>query len=334
MKILFVGHLSEGQTSLDRLRSLRRLGQEVVPFDLTRFESGHRLLRSAQARWQPRVLLKDLNDQLVALKSDLRDLDCVWVDKGVWIFPETLEALRDATGCRLVHYTPDSQIISNRSRFFLESIPIYDLFITTKTFELDDYRRLSARRVKLVLQGYCPVRFSSPQPQPEFAHDVGFISAFKPNYGRIIRELSESISDIGVWGPRWRRASLMRRVPKRVVKGDAIWGVTYVNALASFRIGLGLLAKYIPEQHTTRTFEIPAAGSFLLAERTAEHQALFQEGLEAEYFETSEELVSKVKYYLEHEGARARIAERGRERCLRSGYDNDSILSNILREIA
>ena len=124
----------------------------------------------------------------------------------------------------------------------------------------------------------------------------------------------------------------MGRVPGSVVKGDGLWRADYVNALASFRIGLGLLSKYIPEQHTTRTFEIPAAGSFLLAERTAEHQNFFQEGEEAEFFESSAELASKAVFYLSNDSARRRIAARGRERCRRSGYDSDSLLQRVFME--
>jgi spore maturation protein CgeB len=118
-----------------------------------------------------------------------------------------------------------------------------------------------------------------------------------------------------------------------MVGGDGLWGDDYVDALASFRIGLGLLSKYIPEQHTTRTFEIPAAGAFLLAERTFEHEGFFVEGREAEFFTSPGEMVSKAKFYLENEALRSRIAERGRERCRRSGYDTDSVLSRILKSI-
>jgi spore maturation protein CgeB len=73
---------------------------------------------------------------------------------------------------------------------------------------------------------------------------------------------------------------------------------------------------------TTRSIEIPACGAFRLAERTNEHLELFSEGKEVEIYETNKELLEKVTCYLIHEQERQRIAQAGRERCIRSGYSN------------
>jgi len=111
---------------------------------------------------------------------------------------------------------------------------------------------------------------------------------------------------------------------------NGIWGESYVRALASSRIALGLLSKRIPETTTTRSFEIPAAGTFMLAERTADHMALFDEGIEAEFFSTQEELRDKASFYLSHESAREKIAAFGRQRCLKSEYHSRDQLKKVL----
>jgi spore maturation protein CgeB len=92
------------------------------------------------------------------------------------------------------------------------------------------------------------------------------------------------------------------------------------KALQANKIALGLLHRANRDLHTSRSFEIPACGGFMLAERTAEHQEYFAEDREAVYFDTFDELMDKIRYYLRHDAARTRIAADGYRRCLHSGY--------------
>jgi spore maturation protein CgeB len=333
MRILYIGQLDSGGTCLDRMRSLQRLGHKVTGSDVCPFQSRFRLLRSAQWRLKPRLLLGSLNANLSTCVAKSGRFDLVWVDKGVWIFPETVAHLRNVCGGRAVHFTPDPQFLFHRSRHFVRSIPYYDYFVTTKVFEIRLYREAGARNVILSPQSFCPVRYAIPKPRLAFSADVGFVGHYERHYGMHLSALSTE-GAVQVWGNGWVRAGKRGQVPTQFVRGNGLWGTDYVDALASFKIGLGLLSKYIPEQHTTRSFEIPAAGTFLLAERTGEHQKFFEEGREAEFFGSPEELVSKARFYLSNDLARRRIAEGGRERCHRSGYDTDTVLSNVLREIA
>ncbi len=71
----------------------------------------------------------------------------------------------------------------------------------------------------------------------------------------------------------------------------------------------------------------------MLAERTDEHRGLFEEGKEAEFFESGEELVRKCRHYLDHEDQRARIAEAGLRRCRESDYSNAGRLSRVLQHL-
>jgi len=94
------------------------------------------------------------------------------------------------------------------------------------------------------------------------------------------------------------------------------------------------LRKICPDQHTTRTFEIPACGSLLLADRTQEHQDFFEEGKEAEFFDSPEELADKVRFYCTNEPARMAIAKAGYTRCVRGKYAYVDRLRSALDAIA
>jgi spore maturation protein CgeB len=71
----------------------------------------------------------------------------------------------------------------------------------------------------------------------------------------------------------------------------------------------------------------------MLAERTEEHESLFEEGKEAAFFSSDDELRDKARYYLAHEAERQRIAEAGRARCLKAGYSNRAQMQIILDEL-
>ena len=80
-----------------------------------------------------------------------------------------------------------------------------------------------------------------------------------------------------------------------------------------------------------RSFEIPACGAFMLAERTEEHLALFREDEEAVFFGTPEEMLDKVRYYLAHDEIRRRIAEAGHARVTAGGHTYLDRLREIVR---
>jgi spore maturation protein CgeB len=74
-------------------------------------------------------------------------------------------------------------------------------------------------------------------------------------------------------------------------------------------------------------------GGFLLGDRSDEHLEFFEEGKEAEFFDSPEEYLEKIDYYLGHETDRMRIAEAGYLRCMSSGYSYDDRLRSVLNEL-
>ena len=82
-----------------------------------------------------------------------------------------------------------------------------------------------------------------------------------------------------------------------------------------------------------RTFEVPACKGFFLGERTPTHQQLFEEGKEAEFFGSVDECADKIRFYLNNEAIRNRVAEQGYQRCLNSGYSLHRSVSRALQHI-
>ena len=137
---------------------------------------------------------------------------------------------------------------------------------------------------------------------------------------------------VKVWGDRWDEFQRKTR-GEFTVAGPSRYGDDYVKTICSFDINLCFLRKLNRDYQTQRSVEIPACGAFMLAERTAEHLALFEEGKEAEFFSSNEELLRKARYYLEHPVERRAIAQAGRERCLSNGYSYHERLKTMLDRV-
>jgi spore maturation protein CgeB len=109
-----------------------------------------------------------------------------------------------------------------------------------------------------------------------------------------------------LYGGYWdRQATLCRNY-----RGFAI-GRDYRLALGGTKIAINLVRRANRDGHVMRTFEIPACGAFMLADRTEEHLNMFEEDKEVILFSSIDEAIKKIKYCLEHNAERICVAQNG-----------------------
>ena len=84
-----------------------------------------------------------------------------------------------------------------------------------------------------------------------------------------------------------------------------------------------------------RCFEAPCAGAMLLTNRIKNDglYEIFEEDKHAVFYDNNEEMIEKIKYYLEHDEERERIAQAGHERVV-NHFTYYHSLKNILDHIA
>jgi spore maturation protein CgeB len=318
-----------------RRRALERLGHETLPVDYRPFvQSAGRFARRVQWRLRAGPVLRQYN---AALHTAVEGRPAMlWVDKGIFVDPDVLRAAR-ANGVRwLVHYSPDNYCLAqNDSRHLRAALPLYDVVVTTKTHNVEPLRRAGARRVLLSGNAYDPdthrpLELAAAERQA-LGCDVSFVGRWEREREALLGVLAAEPIRLSVHGPGWERMrhpALRACVTARPVLGDA-----YARTMAAAKIGLGLLSRLAADAITQRSVELPACGTFMLAERTDEHRAHFREDEEAAFFEGAAELVEKVHYYLAHESERRRIAAAGRRRCETSAYSYDARLRTILDDL-
>ncbi len=340
MRILYVGQLWNGGTCLQRMRALEDLGHDIMPVDTE--PDG---VRKIQKRIIYRIIRKlygplDIaNANRIIIQSFKREnFDVLWLDKALTIMPGTLEHVRRENRKTIISgYSPDYMGAKhNQSKRFIKSLPFYHVFITTKSYGVIELEKLGVPKVFFLGNAYDPHTHKpmeiSESEKVKFGGAVGFIGDYEVEREQFMYYLAQKGVPIRIWGPNWDRKHKLKH-PKLKIEGRELMGNDYATAICSFSINLAFLRKINLDQQTTRSVEIPACGGFMLAERTKEHLELFEEGKEAEFFSSKEELLEKVLYYLNHEEERDRISRAGRERCMKSGYSNQERLKIIIQHL-
>jgi spore maturation protein CgeB len=160
--------------------------------------------------------------------------------------------LRNVAG-KIVHFTPDTAFFANRSRHFEVGLEFYDLVVTTKSFEGDDYlRRVAADRLFITTQGY-DASLHCPSCEGKRAKVAAFVGLAEPDRESCIQELLEAGVPVRLGGQGWGRFLSQRgQHPSLEFLGERVFGENYAAAYSNAWIGLGLLSKRFPELHTTR----------------------------------------------------------------------------------
>ena len=306
MKILYVGQYSEGTTSKMRADSICKILEPAkfkvidthIPFYRT---TG--LLRSFGFRYKKGPLINKVNHFIISeLENENSNshYDLIWVDKAVFITKETTLYLSNLTS-KLIHFTPDPSFTFHKSEHFLESIQLYDFVITTKSYEMEYYIKYTdEQKVILSTQGFdkeIHTKGSSSENKSGFV----FIGHHEKEREEIIQLILDNGIPVKLAGIKWEKfAKKNRRNKYLTYLGKGIYGQDYVRTIAESKIAWGAISKWVPELHTTRTFEIPACGTALLTERNKETTTFFGED-EAIFYDTTGELINKVKHYYNHQ---------------------------------
>ncbi|RMG87724.1 MAG: glycosyltransferase family 1 protein [Chloroflexi bacterium] len=237
-------------------------------------------------------------------------------------------------GAVAAHYTPDLASAVHNSRHFESCLPLYDLYVTTKRYELEVYRAREANDVMFPWQG-SDNRFVEETACGRLAHrppDVVFVGHMEAHYVALLSRVRSVTKKVCVHGPGWENIAKQEIFWRGIASGP-VWGSGLPSALARGRIGLGLLSKRYPDAFTTRSFEVPAAATMLLGERTPDHLELFEEDREAVFFADEEELCDKLQFYLDNEAAGLKIAKAARARVL-SNYHWKHVLAPVVQRIS
>jgi spore maturation protein CgeB len=166
----------------------------------------------------------------------------------------------------------------------------------------------------------------------KYCHDIVFIGHFEDD-GRkeyIKYLLDDRGLDFHIYGTLWDRSKYTMEIRSHFGEIKPLYN-DYNLALNSVKIALVFLSKRNNDTYTRRCFEITAAKTFMLSQYTDDLDSMFKEGVEAEYFRDKEEMIDKIRYYLEYDDKREKIAKAGYKRLFRDGHEVTDRAGEILR---
>lgn len=333
-RVLSIGIHSPGSTSLMRAQKIQQLLEgwemDVIDTEIPTKQAA-RIWQSIGFRYKKGPLIGKVNSYILDNLKD-QHYDLIWVDKAIYLTKKTTQVLREHAD-KLVHFTPDPAFTFHRSKLFYDSMPLYDYMITTKSYEMEDFVRVMGSKDKVL---YATQGFDKNLHRPlvpwEQKSGVAFIGHHEAERVEPIEALLKAGIDVTLAGIKWEEFAKSHQCDNLHYLGNGVFGEEYVKALSSCLFAWGSVSKWIPEKHTTRTFEIPATKTALLTECNEELEGFFSDD-EVIYYDGTVDLVQKVKYYSEHKEELKTIIEKGYNNVQTGGFDYESIIRKQLEII-
>ena len=336
--ILFLGSDNPSSNSRRRADSLERIGCKVYVLDLPN-------LIGFRSKWQhffdyrtgflftQRKLLRNL--QLAIASADFK-ADVVWIDSGELVGPRVLKCLTGYYNSPVILYNSDDPTGSRDGGRFISlvrSLPFYTLTVFTRLESSLEALALGAQRSATVSSSYDEVGHVAPADGfvTPFSKVVSFIGTFIPGEKRdhFLLQLANSGLPLIIRGNRWNRSFYWSKL-LHFCNAAAVYGRDYAHFLKDAAINIGFLSHRNRDLVTRRSFEIPACGGLFCAERTSEHQLLYEDGVEAVFWDSVDECIALCKELLADAPRNHLIRTAGHHHILAAGFGNDDICRQIL----
>ncbi len=346
MKIIIVGDWRWPQYEDAFATGLKELGHEVVKFSVSTYFKGV-LGKYQNALPIPGPALVRLNRELLCfIKAEAPGLTLAW--RCTHVLPSTIKRI-NKLGTVTVSYNNDDPFGPETHG----EVPWHHHFLwywyikSLKHFRFNFfYRQRNIAEAKShgvthadVLMPY----FRPWQDRPitlnkeeniAFGCDVVFVGHYEPdNRERYLRALVDAGLSVKLYGGGYWTKQVLGDLYNYFAPIEPAEGEDYTKALCGAKVCLAFLSELNRDTYTRRCFEIPACGRVMLAERTDDLLKMFVEDVEACFFSSKEELVSKAKWLVENPDIANQIAEAGNRRVWGDGHDVKSRVAWFLKTV-
>jgi spore maturation protein CgeB len=315
-ELLVVGtrmHYGVGGCMCDELRDR---GNDIAFLELSPRWSrnlAHRVARRVLARSAPGNLAVNWFAMRLAAQSAIR---YAIVTNGWELRAKTVAAMRRSLAHRgggIACFLCDDPFNPvHRDKSWLDALLEYTVVVSTKRQVIEDLKALGCGNVKYARFGYHPP-IHRPVNSSDFGFrpvDVSFAGNADADRLPVLGGLAEGAPELALslFGNGWREHLALRHIAL-----PQVVGLEYSAAMRAGTVCPCLVRRANRDGHVMRSFELPAMGAFMLAERTEEHLEIFDEGVHCDYWGSVDELVEKCRWYAKRPQEAASLARAAHE---------------------
>lgn len=200
----------------------------------------------------------------------------------------------------------------------------FDFFSSSDFDSVYKYRKLGLLNVVHMPFGINQDLYH-PLINRRFEYDVSFVGGWHPVREWLLRRLQKAGLKVSVFGHRWPGGMVSQDEMVRIFNSSAInlnltnsttWDMRYLLSSPK-ALAMHFKTQKIVEQIKARHFEINACNSFQLSYYVEGLERCYTIGEEIAVFNSPDELLSKVRFYLDQPELRLAIAQAGYERTIK-----------------
>ncbi len=291
------------------LPALRRTAHEVQVFDYKSSKAPHTELLAVIAAFRP-------------------DLHIVY--GGEVYSPDLVREIRNRGVVNVLWYP---EVTPEPLPEVVELANAHDLFFTMAQGLVPRFHAAGVRNIEWLPEGMEPCIYQydslSDLDRKLFTCDVTLVGKLESDNPahmerwKLVKHVVDGGFNIKWWGPRLNRKigtfvlGLLLSKVSRAYGGRFVWNETYAKAVHLSKVFIAREAyPHIRLSMSSRAFTALGLGAFYLTYPTAGMDELFEPGVELDIFRTPDEMVEKIRYYLQHDEERTAIAAAARQKVL------------------
>ena len=210
-------------------------------------------------------------------------------------------------------------------------LKIPDVFFTMSEGLIDEFKRLNANNVFWLTEAFEPsfaqIKEITPEDIKTFSTEVTFVgnlgskSYYLPRRKYLKRVIKEGFK-LKWWGPRLPRkistVPLILGKLGRSYGGKFIWGEEYTKVAKLSKVFLAFEAQpHIRKSMSSRMYNAVGCGAFYMCQYVGGIEDVLEPGKEIITFHSEQEMIDLIRYYMENDTLREKIADAGRIRVLK-----------------